>query len=134
MTEVWGQASSLFRGLSDPSRLAILRELTEGEQRVTDLVATVGLAQGTISGHLACLRDCGLVLGRPEGRQVFYSLAHPELLDLFLAADRLLARTGSATVMCATYGAACQDTETPRALDAQATTSRGDVLEEARRG
>lgn len=35
-----------------------------------------------MSGHLACLRDCGLVVGRLEGRQVFYSIAHPELMDL----------------------------------------------------
>lgn len=97
-------ATALFRGLADPSRLTILRELARGEQRVVDLVGTLGLAQGTVSGHLACLRDCGLVVGRPEGRQVFYSLTHPELLDLFAAADRLLARTGTATSLCATYG------------------------------
>lgn len=102
--EALAPATALFRGLADPNRLTILRALAEGERRVVDLVATLGLAQGTVSGHLACLRDCGLVVGRPQARQVFYSLAQPELLDLFHAADQLLAMTGRASALCATYG------------------------------
>jgi len=53
-------AVCLFRGLADPARLAIVRHLALGEHRVVDLVAHLGLAQSTVSGHLACLRDCGL--------------------------------------------------------------------------
>lgn len=97
-------AAVLFRGLGDVSRLAILRQLAHGERRVGDLVADLGLAQGTVSGHLACLRECDLVTARPQGRQVFYALAHPELMDLFSVAERLLERTGSAVALCPTYG------------------------------
>jgi ArsR family transcriptional regulator, cadmium/lead-responsive transcriptional repressor len=61
-------AACLFRGFSDPTRLAILRHLALGEHRVVDLTAHVGLAQSTVSEHLACLRDCGLVISRPQGR------------------------------------------------------------------
>ena len=71
---------------------------------MVDLTKTLGLAQATVSGHLACLRDCGLVVGRPEGRQVFYSLAHPELMDLLRAAEQLLALTGDAVELCPNYG------------------------------
>lgn len=46
----------LFRGLADPARLAIVRHLALGEHRVVDLTARLGLAQSTVSGHLACLR------------------------------------------------------------------------------
>lgn len=35
--------------------------------RVVDLTRVLGLAQSTVSGHLACLRDCGLVTARPAG-------------------------------------------------------------------
>lgn len=94
----------LFNGLSDKSRLAIVRTLAGGEQRVTDLVGLLGLAQGTVSGHLACLRDCGLVTARAQGRQMFYSLAHPQLLELLTAAERLLALTGDAVELCPNYG------------------------------
>lgn len=97
-------AVALFHSLSDGTRLAIARRLAAGETRVADLVAELGLAQSTVSAHVACLRDCGLVTGRPVGRQVFYSLARPELLDLLAAAETLLAATGNAVALCPNYG------------------------------
>ncbi|MGH3921108.1 MAG: ArsR/SmtB family transcription factor [Pseudonocardiaceae bacterium] len=97
-------AVALFHSLSDRARLAIVRRLASGEARVADLVEQLGLAQSTVSAHVACLRDCNLVVGRPEGRQVFYSLARPELLDLLAAAETLLAATGTAVALCPNYG------------------------------
>lgn len=97
-------AAALFHSLSDETRLAIVQRLAVGETRVADLVAELGLAQSTISAHVACLRDCGLVSGRPEGRQVFYRLAQPELLALLASAETLLEATGSAVVLCPNYG------------------------------
>ena len=95
---------ALFRSLGDPARLAILRRLADGEARVVDLTGELGLAQSTVSKHLACLRDCGLVDYRAEGRQSFYALARPELLDLLRAAEQVLAATGDAVALCPTYG------------------------------
>lgn len=96
--------AALFHSLSDPTRLTIVRRLALSEARVVDLVTAIGLAQSTVSAHVACLRDCGLVVGRPEGRQIFYSLARSELLDLLTAAEALLAATGNAVALCPTYG------------------------------
>ena len=98
------RGAALFHGLADRNRLAIVRQLAHGERRVVDLTEALGVAQGTVSGHLACLRDCGLIVGRPEGRQMFYSIAHPELMDLIGAAEQLLALTGEAVELCPTYG------------------------------
>ncbi|WP_353353190.1 metalloregulator ArsR/SmtB family transcription factor [Intrasporangium sp. DVR] len=99
-------AACLFRGFSDPSRLAILQHLALGEHRVVDLTAHLGLAQSTVSKHLACLKDCGLVTSRPEGRASVFSLSHPgAVLDLLEAAERLLGLTGDAVVLCPRYGA-----------------------------
>ncbi len=97
------RGATLFHGLADRNRLAILRQLAQAERRVVDLTKTLGVAQGTVSGHLACLRDCGLVVGRSVGRQMFYSIAHPELMDLVAAAERLLALTGDAVELCPRY-------------------------------
>lgn len=98
-------AASLFHGCSDPTRLTILRHLALGEHRVVDLTQHLGLAQSTVSKHLACLRGCGLVESRPEGRASMFSLVHPEaLMDLLAAAERLLALTGDAVALCPTYG------------------------------
>jgi DNA-binding transcriptional ArsR family regulator len=97
-------AVSLFRGLADPTRLAILQCLAGGEARVVDLTRRLALAQSTVSGHLACLRDCGLINARPEGRQMFYSIAQPELTSVLSAAERLLEATGRQVVLCTAYG------------------------------
>lgn len=97
-------AACMFRSLGDPTRLAIVQHLALGEHRVVDLTTHLGLAQSTVSAHLACLRDCGLVTSRPQGRASMFSLAHPELLELLSAAEKLLASTGDAVVLCPTYG------------------------------
>lgn len=98
-------AAALFRSLGDPGRLAILRRLAQGEARVVDLTEQLGLAQSTVSQHLACLRGCGLVGVRAEGRQSVHALARPELLDLLAAAEPVLAATGPAVALCPTSGA-----------------------------
>src|SRR5450756_2026403 len=88
-------AACMFRSLGDPARLAIVQHLALGEHRVVDLTAHLGLAQSTVSAHLACLKDCGLVTSRPQGRASMFSLsAEPELMALLAAAERLLAATG----------------------------------------
>jgi DNA-binding transcriptional ArsR family regulator len=97
-------ASALFHSLADPVRLVILQRLAEGEARVVDLTDEIGLAQSTVSKHLACLRDCRLVDYRAEGRQSFYSITRPELLDLLRAAEDVLEATGEAVALCPTYG------------------------------
>jgi DNA-binding transcriptional ArsR family regulator len=103
-------AASLFHSLSDPTRLAILRHLSLGEHRVVDLTEHLGLAQSTVSKHLACLRDCGLIESRPVGRASLFSLTtRAELLELLGAAERLLALTGDAVDLCPTYGSAARE-------------------------
>ena len=98
-------AACLFHGLSDPSRLTILQHLLAGEHRVVDLVGHLGLAQSTVSKHLACLRDCGLVTSRPQGRATLWSLTHEsEVLALLGVAERLLALTGDAVTLCPDHG------------------------------
>lgn len=97
-------AVCLFRSLADDARLAIVQHLALGEHRVVELTEHLGLAQSTVSGHLACLRECGLVTARAEGRSTYYSLAQPELMDLLRAAEGLLAATGESVLLCPHYG------------------------------
>ena len=99
-------AAALFRSLGDPARLAIISRLSAGESRVTDLTAELGLAQSTVSAHLACLRDCGLVDVRPAGRASVYSLSQPALPALLAAAEAVLDATGNAVALCPRYGQA----------------------------
>lgn len=95
--------AKLFRSLGDPMRLAIVELLAAGERRVTDLVAELQTSQANVSGHLACLKECGLVVDRPQGRAVLYRLARPELFELLRAAESLLGATGIEIALCANY-------------------------------
>lgn len=102
-------AAALFRGFGDPSRLAIVCHLSIGEHNVRDLTAHLGLAQSTVSAHLRCLLDCGMVTVRAQGRSSVYALAaDAEILDLLAAAERLLAATGDAVTFCPRYGTPAQ--------------------------
>ena len=95
--------AKLFRSLGDPTRLAILQVLADGERRVGDLVAELGTSQPNVSGHLACLKDCGLVEDRPQGRAVLYRLARPELFDVLKTAEVLLDAVGHRIELCSNY-------------------------------
>jgi DNA-binding transcriptional ArsR family regulator len=98
-------AAVLFRGFGDPSRLAILGHLMLGEHKVRELTEHLGLAQSTVSEHLRCLLDCGLVQVRAQGRASVYSLAvEPQVRELLTAAEGLLAATGDAVLLCPRYG------------------------------
>ena len=88
------QAVPLFRALAEPTRLAILLTLQDGEQRITDLAARLGGTQTAVSSHITVLKDCGLITGRPQGRSVYYRLGRPELDPLLHAAEQLLGATG----------------------------------------
>ncbi|MFL0577322.1 ArsR/SmtB family transcription factor [Brevibacterium luteolum] len=91
----------LFQALADPTRLAIVQHLASGPHRVRDLVAHMGLAQSTVSKHIAFLHECRLLTARPEGRATWYALAEPELLrGLITAAERVLTATGAHAVLC----------------------------------
>ena len=97
-------AAALFRSLGDPTRLAIIRRLAAAPVRVTDLVDAIGSAQSTVSKHLACLRDCGLVTSEPVGRASLFRLAQPVLVDLLACAETVLVDTGNAVALCPSYG------------------------------
>ncbi|SDR84721.1 regulatory protein, arsR family [Paraoerskovia marina] len=96
-----GTVAALFRALGEPARLTIVRHLFTGEHRVRDLTDHLGLAQSTVSAHLSCLRECGLVVVRAEGRSSLYRLADPAgLRGLLAAAEDALATTGAAVARC----------------------------------
>jgi DNA-binding transcriptional ArsR family regulator len=68
------QLASLFRLLSDKTRLNILLSLAKGERNVTTLCKELELPQPTVSHHLGLLRVNNLIGNRRKGKQVFYAL------------------------------------------------------------
>lgn len=66
--------------LAEPTRRAILRRLTEGEARVTDLAKPFEISLNAVSKHIRLLERAGLVRRRKLGREHFLSL-NPEPLE-----------------------------------------------------
>ncbi|MEW2418085.1 metalloregulator ArsR/SmtB family transcription factor [Streptomyces sp. NPDC046866] len=67
------------RALADPIRCRLLLVLREAPAYPSDLADTLGISRTRLSNHLACLRDCGLVVTVPDGRRTRYELADPRL-------------------------------------------------------
>ncbi len=101
--------AKLFRGFSDPSRLAILQTLRDGPLTVGEIVQATGLLQSNVSNHLACLRDCGLVIAQPQGRFVSYQLSDERVAHLLRLADELLADVAKGVYECTRYNVAKED-------------------------
>jgi DNA-binding transcriptional ArsR family regulator len=90
-----------FRGLGDPIRLRILELLqSEGELSVGTLVERLRLPQPQVSNHLACLRWCGFVEARREGRTVFNRIADPRVEEMLELAQSLLADNAEHVAAC----------------------------------
>ena len=69
------RATDIFRALSNPLRVAIVRELADGERAVHELVEALSVPQPRISEHLATLRAARLVERERHGRSVTYRLS-----------------------------------------------------------
>jgi DNA-binding transcriptional ArsR family regulator len=90
-----------FRGLGDPIRLRILELLrSEGELSVGDLVRRLELPQPQVSNHLACLRWCGFLEARREGRTVYNRIADQRVGAMLELARSLLADNAEHVAAC----------------------------------
>ncbi|MFG3380549.1 ArsR/SmtB family transcription factor [Streptomyces sp. NPDC047999] len=65
------------RALADPIRCRVLLALRDAPAYPADLADALGVSRTRLSNHLACLRDCGLVVAVPDGRRTRYELADP---------------------------------------------------------
>ena len=84
----------LGRAMADPTRSRILLALLEGPTYPAALAQDLELTRSNVSNHLACLRDCGIVVAEPQGRQTRYEIVDAHLaqalnalLDITLAVD-----------------------------------------------
>ena len=79
-----------FRVLGDPTRLRLLTLLLERDQSVSELVEALSAPQGRVSTHLGCLRWCGFVTARREGRQMLYTIADARVRELLTLASAMM--------------------------------------------
>jgi ArsR family transcriptional regulator len=76
------EACSLLRVLSNPDRLLLLCQMTQGEYCVSELQELTGVLQPTLSQQLTVLRDEELVKTRREGKQIYYTVASKEAVAI----------------------------------------------------
>ena len=114
--------AKLFRGFSDPSRIAILEVLRHGPLNVGEIVKATGLSQSNTSNHLRCLGDCGLVAAEQQGRFVSYQLSDDKIKQLLQLADNLLADSARRLYECTNYS--IPGSKQDKAEDAKSTRSQ----------
>lgn len=92
--------ATFFQGLSDPTRVRILELLAERPRTVTELQTDLGLAQGRVSSHLACLRWCGYVVAIVDGRFNRYQLVDPRVREIVAAAESIVRDNADRLTSC----------------------------------
>lgn len=91
---------AFFQGLSDPTRVRILELLAAGPLTVTELVDRLGLAQGRVSSHLSCLRWCGYVEARVEGRYSRYRLVDERIREILRLGEAIVRENATRLTSC----------------------------------
>lgn len=76
------RASDVLHILSNPDRLLLLCQLSQGEQSVSELEELLDIRQPTLSQQLGVLRNDGLVTTRRDGKRIYYSVADTKVLTL----------------------------------------------------
>ena len=84
-----GQAVSALKVLANEDRLLLLCQLSQGEMCVGDLEQRLGIQQPTLSQQLGILRTEGSVSTRRQGKNIFYSVADPAMLEILTLLYRL---------------------------------------------
>lgn len=75
---------SVFKALSDETRLRIIKLLEQGELCVCDITAALNMVQPKVSFHLSTLKDAGLIKDRKQGKWIHYSLNEKDLFRRML--------------------------------------------------
>jgi DNA-binding transcriptional ArsR family regulator len=89
-----GRAVGTLKLLANEDRLLLLCQLSQGEACVSDLEAGLGIRQPTLSQQLGVLRNEGVVQTRREGKNIFYRVSDPALLQVLALLYRLYCPQG----------------------------------------
>ncbi len=75
--------AELFRSFSDTSRVRIVAAIIEQELNTSRIAELIGLSESAVSHHLRGLRQMRIVQGRRDGKEVYYSVVDPHIVELF---------------------------------------------------
>ncbi len=89
-----------FHGLADRTRVDILLFLLDGPKTAGEIVRHIGRHQPSVSAHLTCLRFCGFVEARRDGRTVVYELIDRRVRKLLAMGERMLSENAERIMAC----------------------------------
>ncbi|RTE10169.1 ArsR/SmtB family transcription factor [Paenibacillus whitsoniae] len=92
--------AKFMRGFSDKTRLQILESITHQEKTVSQIVDDLKGNQSNISQHLACLKGCGIIVGRQDGKYIYYSLRNKEIAQLLTVMDAVFHQVEEEVAAC----------------------------------
>lgn len=82
--------ANFFHGFSNKTRIQILDSIKDYEKTVSQIVDEINVNQSSVSQHLACLRGCGLIVSRQEGKYVYYQIRNEKIRQLLDMCDEVL--------------------------------------------
>lgn len=82
--------AKIMKAMAHPSRLMMVDALSHGEQCVCELTSLVGHDMSTVSKHLKVLKEAGIVEGEKRGKQAYYRLKIPCILNFFHCMDSVI--------------------------------------------
>lgn len=77
--EIFERQARICKAFAHPGRLQMLDLLGQGERGVSELQEALGISKTSLSQHLAVLKSAGVLSTRREGKQLYCSLAMPEV-------------------------------------------------------
>jgi DNA-binding transcriptional ArsR family regulator len=92
--------AKFIRGFSDKTRLQILESIKNKEKTVSEIVEHLRGNQSNISQHLACLKGCGIIVSRQEGKYIYYSLRNEQIADLLHAIEAVFTQVEEEVASC----------------------------------
>jgi DNA-binding transcriptional ArsR family regulator len=92
--------AKFMRGFSDKTRLQIIESIKNHEKTVSQIVDELKGNQSNISQHLACLKGCGIIVGRQEGKYIYYSLRNEQIMQLLMVMDVVFKQVEEEVAAC----------------------------------
>ena len=84
------EQARFLKCIGEPTRLRILKLLTNGSKCVGNIVEATNKEQSLVSHHLRALKACNIVVSRQEAQKIYYKLADPRLAELVFMIERVV--------------------------------------------
>ncbi len=87
---IYEAKAKIIKALAHPTRLWMTEQLADGERCVCEFADIIDADFSTISKHLTVLKQAGIIIDQKRGKQVFYSLKVPCILNFMVCVEEVI--------------------------------------------